>query len=239
MRVLLRSPAAFLLTDPLRGPPLPSGRGNQSPRPCTIPVDRAHQERIPAKPSLTRRPPADYERGPCPGGGIGRRAGFRYQWVTPWRFESSPGHHHLATVLEANDVIDFAGHFSRSTGTQERPHGTENDLPCPGVLESSYFVFRKRVPADLLAKAQGQRVTIEFPEDGEGRLMVSVTIAPEIKFSLKARDPANAKGPHRLRGVLLGQALGRHTERTEATHPKADRRVGGRRLSRLGSSTRG
>ena len=29
----------------------------------------------------------------CPGGGIGRRAGFRYQWRKPWRFESSPGHH--------------------------------------------------------------------------------------------------------------------------------------------------
>src|SRR5438270_13780295 len=27
-----------------------------------------------------------------PGGGIGRRAGFRYQWCKPWRFESSPGH---------------------------------------------------------------------------------------------------------------------------------------------------
>jgi hypothetical protein len=32
---------------------------------------------------------------PCPGGGIGRRAGFRYQWSDPWRFESSPGHHSL------------------------------------------------------------------------------------------------------------------------------------------------
>src|SRR5436305_391295 len=28
-----------------------------------------------------------------PGGGIGRRAGFRFQWRKPWRFESSPGHH--------------------------------------------------------------------------------------------------------------------------------------------------
>src|SRR5690606_32431759 len=28
----------------------------------------------------------------CPGGGTGRRAGFRYQWSDPWRFESSPGH---------------------------------------------------------------------------------------------------------------------------------------------------
>ena len=30
---------------------------------------------------------------PGPGGGIGRRAGFRYLWGNPWRFESSPGHH--------------------------------------------------------------------------------------------------------------------------------------------------
>ena len=29
----------------------------------------------------------------CPGGGTGRRAGFRYQWSNSWRFESSPGHH--------------------------------------------------------------------------------------------------------------------------------------------------
>ena len=29
----------------------------------------------------------------CPGGGIGRRAGFRCQWpLWPWKFESSPGH---------------------------------------------------------------------------------------------------------------------------------------------------
>src|SRR5574337_485173 len=35
---------------------------------------------------------------PCPGGGIGRRAGFRYQWVTPWRFESSPGHHQNLSI---------------------------------------------------------------------------------------------------------------------------------------------
>src|SRR6185503_21355067 len=29
-------------------------------------------------------------------GGIGRRAGFRYQWVTPCRFESGHSHEHLA-----------------------------------------------------------------------------------------------------------------------------------------------
>jgi hypothetical protein len=29
-------------------------------------------------------------------GGIGRRAGFRFQWVTPWGFESPQSHAHLA-----------------------------------------------------------------------------------------------------------------------------------------------
>jgi hypothetical protein len=32
----------------------------------------------------------------CPGGGTGRRAGFRYQWSNSWRFESSPGHQFLS-----------------------------------------------------------------------------------------------------------------------------------------------
>ena len=36
----------------------------------------------------------------CPGGGIGRRAGFRCQWpLWSWKFESSPGHHLRWSIL--------------------------------------------------------------------------------------------------------------------------------------------
>ena len=31
----------------------------------------------------------------CPPGGIGRRAGFRYQWLWSWGFKSPGGHHHF------------------------------------------------------------------------------------------------------------------------------------------------
>src|ERR1700678_4084866 len=41
----------------------------------------------------------------CPGGGTGRRAGFRYQWSNSWRFESSPGHHRTRAD-STNPVID-------------------------------------------------------------------------------------------------------------------------------------
>lgn len=59
--------------------------------------------------------------------------------------------------------------------------------------ESSFLTFRKRTPKDILAKAKGQVVTIAFPPDSEGQRTATFTIGPEIKFSLKARDPANAR----------------------------------------------
>ena len=49
----------------------------------------------------------------CPGGGTGRRAGFRYQWSNSWRFESSPGHSAVVrrrpspSILPANYLIIF------------------------------------------------------------------------------------------------------------------------------------
>src|SRR5689334_10957051 len=56
-----------------------------------------------------------------PGGGTGRRAGFRCQWSNPWRFESSPGHQNsgmhaiilssdkiMACIPEIWCVIDYA-----------------------------------------------------------------------------------------------------------------------------------
>jgi integrase len=58
---------------------------------------------------------------------------------------------------------------------------------------SSFYQFRKRVPADVLERARGQRVTIPSEEIGGADLTASVTIGPELKFSLQTRDPALAK----------------------------------------------
>ena len=45
--------------------------------------------------------------------------------------------------------------------------------------ESSFLTFRKRVPADILAKAKGQSVTIQFPAEGSDEAAtVTVKIEP-------------------------------------------------------------
>ena len=41
---------------------------------------------------------------PGPGGGIGRRAGFRYQCRKAWRFESSPGHQTTMKAMQPRQV---------------------------------------------------------------------------------------------------------------------------------------
>lgn len=74
--------------------------------------------------------------------------------------------------------------------------------------ESSFLTFRKRTPKDILAKAKRQVVTIAFPQDGEGQHTATFTIGPEIKFSLKARDPVNA----RARTGFAESFLARHWE---------------------------
>lgn len=74
--------------------------------------------------------------------------------------------------------------------------------------ESSFLTFRKRTPKDILAKAKGQSLTIVFPEDSEGRHTVTVTVGAEIKFSLKARSPDNA----RARTAHAVAFLSRHWE---------------------------
>src|SRR5205085_10242618 len=45
-------------------------------------------------------------RASCPGGGIGRRTSFRYWRVTPWRFESSSGHHSSQVLLVVGRAVD-------------------------------------------------------------------------------------------------------------------------------------
>lgn len=60
--------------------------------------------------------------------------------------------------------------------------------------ESSQQQFRKRVPADILAKAKGRSITIQFPEEGrDGAFSLAAKVASEIKFSLRTTDKAVAK----------------------------------------------
>lgn len=57
----------------------------------------------------------------CPGGGIGRRAGFRYQSRKRWRFESSPGHH--TELTDDKKFLKDLGNLGRWSGPRqsERP----------------------------------------------------------------------------------------------------------------------
>ncbi len=48
----------------------------------------------------------------CGRGGIGRRAGFRYQWRKSWGFKSLRPHHHLA-----REVGGYLGVLSIMLGT--------------------------------------------------------------------------------------------------------------------------
>jgi hypothetical protein len=53
--------------------------------------------------------------------------------------------------------------------------------------------FRKRVPADIFAKARGQRVAFRLPEDNGREIIVGATVGQEISFSLHTPDKAVAK----------------------------------------------
>ncbi|WP_127075818.1 site-specific integrase [Rhodomicrobium lacus] len=72
---------------------------------------------------------------------------------------------------------------------------------------SSLIQFRKRVPDDVLKVAKGKLVTISLPpEDTDGDpILVNVTIGPDIRFSLRTRDPALAK----IRNAAATEQLGR------------------------------
>ncbi|HVJ44368.1 MAG TPA: tyrosine-type recombinase/integrase [Dongiaceae bacterium] len=60
--------------------------------------------------------------------------------------------------------------------------------------ESSFLTFRKRVPADIMAKAKGQSITIQFPAEGShNAATIAAKIGSEIKFSLRTREPSLAK----------------------------------------------
>ncbi len=77
--------------------------------------------------------------------------------------------------------------------------------------DSSFFVFRKRVPGDIRAQKRGGYVVFCFPGETPDAEPIKVTgaIGAEIKFSLKTRDPDIAKArqglaeAHRL-GLING-----------------------------------
>ena len=111
---------------------------------CRLLTPRNTTGRLRASPG----PPA-FEFPSCPGGGIGRRAGFRYQWSDPWRFESSPGHQAAADSLAQRGrraVQRIAGDsqerrprvaagerlYATSAGTRK-----STSVPTPGLLHTS------------------------------------------------------------------------------------------------------
>ncbi|HEX6957772.1 MAG TPA: DUF6538 domain-containing protein [Ferrovibrio sp.] len=61
--------------------------------------------------------------------------------------------------------------------------------------DSTFLIFRKRVPADLQQKARGRTVTFQFPEAGEANpaVAVTVTMGDFVKVSLRTREPSVAK----------------------------------------------
>lgn len=88
-------------------------------------------------------------------------------------------------------------------------------MPRPVQRKStSFHWYRKRVPRDILAIAQGQEVLVTFPPSGEDpQITVSATIGTEINFSLRTRDPRTAKArsgaatahlEHLFRGIRAG-----------------------------------
>ena len=76
---------------------------------------------------------------------------------------------------------------------------------------SSFHQFRKRVPADVLERARGQRVIFTFPSEeiGGPDITTSVTLGGEVKFSLRAREASLVKS----RMGLATAQLERHFER--------------------------
>jgi hypothetical protein len=61
---------------------------------------------------------------------------------------------------------------------------------------SSFLQFRKRVPADIQAAANGRRFLVHFPAAASGEPPAVARAAlggREVKFSLQTRDPATAK----------------------------------------------
>ncbi len=70
---------------------------------------------------------------------------------------------------------------------------------------SVFLQFRKRVPADILKRARGQRIAFKLPPGPPGQpdLVVSANLGSEVTFSLRTRDPSLAKLRHASASVQL------------------------------------
>lgn len=68
----------------------------------------------------------------------------------------------------------------------------------------SFIYFRARIPADMIPKVKGQRITFRFPaSDTEPTEWTSTAaLTSHIKVSLRTRDPRQAKALH---AVTQGQ----------------------------------
>src|SRR6056297_3536496 len=90
-----------------------------------------------------------HRRQASPGGGIGRRAGFRYQWCKPWRFESSPGHQRSSEALIRKVFRQSNGLIAPECYTRVLHMVLSMSRPTKRKTTGVYY-FRKRVPADLV-----------------------------------------------------------------------------------------
>jgi len=61
--------------------------------------------------------------------------------------------------------------------------------------DSSFFQYRKRVPADIQKAAYGRCASIQLPSGVAGGtpVVVQATLNKEVGFSLRTKDPATAK----------------------------------------------
>ena len=82
-------------------------------------------------------------------------------------------------------------------------------MASPVVRDDSAFLqFRKRIPADVLAKARGRRIVVELPAVGvKPAVTILSRLAPEVKFSLRTADPSEAKVRMASATATLGTVL--------------------------------
>lgn len=79
---------------------------------------------------------------------------------------------------------------------------------------SSKDQFRKRVPADVLDVARGERIVFSLPKmhTGDGRILVSAKIGAEVLFSLRTEEPSLVKLRHSAAAEQFERACAAYRE---------------------------
>jgi hypothetical protein len=146
----------------------------------------------------------------CPGGGIGRRTGFRYQRRKPWRFESSPGHQIPHSSLKSKWFLS-----NQELAAARVVHTLSSRGKCSGRAR------RAGLAVHLMA------LSIASPDRGDGRDALSINLLerldPELKVLNRALDllggrpKRSAPEPSKLDAQLLRTAdkRGRLCKRTK------------------------